>query len=130
MSLKIVFMKDDEEAIAFDVTGEDWEEYLMTVSQNLGSEAIKKPFLAGVSLLAYDDGGEDMTFSGGSYGRPDLIVQLHAELVAKLAMESKNPKVFCGLICDKALEIVRGELSSRPDLSEGIVIPPKQIALS
>lgn len=130
MSLKIVLMKDEEEAIAFDVTGEDWEEYLMTMSQNLGSEAIKKPFLAGVSLLAYDNGGGDMTFSGGSYGRPDLVVQLYAELVAKFAMNSKKPKVFCGLICDKALEIVRGELSSRPDLSEGIVIPQKQIALS
>ena len=130
MSLKIVFMKDEEETIAFDVTGEGWEEYLMTMSQNLGSEAIKKPFLAGVSLLTYDNGGEDMEFYGGSYGRPDLIVRLHAELVAKLAMNSKKPKVFCGLICDKALEIVRGELSSRPDLSEGIVIPPKQIALS
>ena len=130
MSLKIVFMKDEEETIAFDVTGEGWEEYLMTMAQNLGSEAIKKPFLAGVSLLTYDNGGEDMEFYGGSYGRPDLIVRLHAELVAKLAMNSKKPKVFCGLICDKALEIVRGELSSRPDLSEGIVIPPKQIALS
>ena len=128
--MKIVLMKDEEEAIAFDVTGEDWEEYLMTMSQNLGSEAIKKPFLAGVSLLAYDNGGGDMTFSGGSYGRPDLVVQLYAELVAKFAMNSKKPKVFCGLICDKALEIVRGELSSRPDLSEGIVIPQKQIALS
>lgn len=130
MSLKIVLMKDEEEAIAFDVTGEDWEEYLMTMFQNLGSEAIKKPFLAGVSLLAYDNGGDDVMFSGGSYGRPDLVVQLYAELVAKLAMSSKKPKVFCGLICDKALEIVRGELSSRPDLSEGIVIPQKQIALS
>lgn len=130
MSLKIVLMKDEEEAITFDVTGEDWEEYLMTMSQNLGSEAIKKPFLAGVSLLAYDNGGDDMTLSGGSYGRPDLVVQLYAELVAKFAMNSKKPKVFCGLICDKALEIVRGELSSRPDLSEGIVIPQKQIALS
>ena len=130
MSLKIVLMKDEEEAIAFDVTGEDWEEYLMTMSQNLGSEAIKKPFLAGVSLLAYDNGGGDMTLSGGSYGSPDLVVRLYAELVAKFAMNSKKPKVFCGLICDKALEIVRGELSSRPDLSEGIVIPQKQIALS
>lgn len=130
MSLKIVLMKDEEEAIAFDVTGEDWEDYLMAMSQNLGSEATKKPFLAGVSLLAYDNGGEGMTLSGGSYGRPDLVVQLYAELVAKFAMNSKKPKVFCGLICDKALEIVRGELSSRPDLSEGIVIPQKQIALS
>ena len=51
MSLKIVFMKDEEETIAFDVTGEDWEAYLMTMSQNLGSEATKKAFLGG-GLLA------------------------------------------------------------------------------
>ena len=130
MSFKIVFMKDEKEASTFDVTREFWENYIMTLSQNIGSEAIKKPFLAGVSLLAYDNSDGDIAFSGGSFGRPDLVVQLHAELVAGLAMESKKPKVFCGLICDKALEIVREKLAPQQDLPEGIVVPKKKIALS
>lgn len=127
MSFTIAFIEEGKKTVNLEVSGGGWKDFFKNIANNLGAASLEKPFMAGVALMAFENGPDDTVFSGGFTGNPDLVVEMHADLIANLAMQSKNPKVFCGLICDKALATVGQRMREQLSNSEGIVVPKKKV---
>ena len=132
MSLKIVFIKDDNDPVGFDLTDSSWCGYLEDILTNIEQDTLDKDFLAGITLLAYGepDSPDDVSYVGGFDGRPEIICDMQAQLLADLALQSSKPKIFCGLLADKALVKVDKVLRSKQVTEGGIIVPEKKLMRS
>lgn len=130
MSLSIIFVQDEEKQTQIDFTGTSWEGVMQYLTEMLlSNEGPKEIFKGAVCLFASSDNEKSLTveYHGGFTGDKDIICDMHAHLISNLAMESQDPKVFCGMICDKALSKVNEAIGKGKLNKKGVIVPSSKL---